>query len=72
MNLLVGEEEIVDMLIKNGADTNVENSNGKTPLNGGNSYTYSYVIVVLILLIIPLHLNLAVNGGNSYVIVVAK
>lgn len=46
MNLLVGEEEIVDMLIKNGADTNVENSNGRTPLNGGNSYTYSYVIVV--------------------------
>lgn len=48
MNILVGEEEIVDMLIKNGADTNVENSDGNTPI------------------------TLAVNGGNSYVIVVTK
>lgn len=48
MNSLVGEEEIVDMLIKNGADTNVENSDGKTPM------------------------NLAINGGNSYVFVVTK
>lgn len=34
-----GEEEIVDLLIKNGADVNIENSDKKTPLylaaNGG-------------------------------------